>query len=200
MTGLSSPDEARLQADEVTRRLPALNNIEDPEIRACTAALSADAPEYFWSVPASVSEYHHPDCRGDHGLWAHTLMVVTAVERLAPSFAEQARIRWNDIDKARSAAILHDQRKNGDPKDPEDSSVSDHDLRMASVVRPVLGDDIADAIASHMGPWYDGPAPETGLEQLVHAADMIASTATITAAVPGPIPEELEDLGVKEVD
>jgi len=40
-----------------------------------------------------------------------------------------------------------------------------------------LDDRVVDAVAAHMGPWYDGPAPETPLEWLVHHADMVASTA-----------------------
>lgn len=187
-----------LSLDEVRRRIPSLRLIDDDELREATARLTADAPEYFWTVPASTGGYHHPRCRGERGLWVHTLMLSTVIDRLAESRVELGEIPEDRVDVAHAAAILHDQRKNGDPASPSSSSVSDHDLRMAEVVRDDLDvairDVVADAIASHMGPWYDGPEPETPVERLVHDADMIASTASITAELPEPIPDELADV------
>lgn len=181
--------------NEVRRRMPALEHFNDHELFHQTAELTADAPDYFWTAPASTSDYHHPDCRDDRGLWAHTLMVATAVERLAPSYIAQGRVRKDDVDLARAAAILHDQRKNGDPADPSDSSVGDHDLQMGAVVRDSqLPDRVADIIDAHMGPWYAGPQPTSGLQHLVHNADMIASTENITVGVTAPIPDELDHL------
>jgi len=109
-------------------------------------------------------------------------MVFTAVERLADSYEARFDV---DPDHARAAALLHDMRKNGSPESPSDSSVSDHDLQMADVVQ-------------EHGAWYDGPEPSSPLAELVHNADMLASTANATVAVPGPVPEELEALGVDE--
>lgn len=180
----------------------ALDLIGDAEIRDETVALAADAPRYFWEVPASTSGYHNPLCRGERGLWAHTLMVATVVVELADSLVEQGRLTWRDVDAARSAALLHDMRKNGDPADPSDSSVSDHDLRMAAVIREEsdLPVEVAEAVESHMGPWYDGPEPETEIERLVHEADMVASTSTITPGVVEPVPEELAEIDVEGVE
>lgn len=185
-----------MDSDEVYRRLPALDFIRDADIRKSTANLSAEAPAYFWTVPASTSGYHHPLCRREHGLWAHTLMVSTAIERLIDSWEARFDV---DPDYARAAGILHDQRKNGDPSAPSETSVSDHDLQMGQVVRDSgLPDEIAVAVDEHMGAWYDGPEPSTPLSELVHAADMMASTENATIAVPGPVPEELAALGVEE--
>jgi len=78
-----------LPADEVTRRLPAVSEIRDRRIRSEVIELSQRAPAYFWWVPASTSGYHHPLCRGEHGLWAHSLMVVTAIDRLWDSYVER---------------------------------------------------------------------------------------------------------------
>lgn len=187
-----------LDRDEVYRRIPALNLILDEDIRHITAQLTAQAPDYFWRVPASTSGFHHPLCRGEHGLWAHTLMVSTGVERLADSYEARFGI---DPDHARAAAILHDQRKNGDPDNPSEKSVGDHDLRMGEVVRNSgLPDTVATAVDEHMGAWYDGPEPSEPLSELVHNADMMASTATATIAVPKPVPEELRQLGVDATD
>lgn len=188
-----------LRRDETYRRLPALRRIERDDVRRQTARLSATAPAYFWTAPASTSGYHHPRCRGEHGLWAHTLATCTAVERLVDSYAE----RFDVVpDHARAAAILHDQRKNGPPDSPAASAVSDHDVRMARVVREEadLPEAVADAVAAHMGPWYDGPSPATPLEELLHTADMLASSANATLAIPEPVPDELAALGFEPAE
>ena len=186
---------------EATRRMPTLRLIGDPDIRSETARLTASAPEYFWRVPASKSGFHHPKCTGVHGLWAHTLMLSTVIARLGPTYVEQGRLTEEDVEHAHAAAILHDQRKNGPKDNPHDKSVTDHELMMADVVHESdLPDDIALAVRCHMGAWYADTAPETDLDDLVHTADMVASTSTITPGVQGPIPEELQPIGLEEVD
>jgi hypothetical protein len=67
---------------------------------------------------------------------------------------------------------------------------------MARVVREEseLPEIVADAIAAHMGAWYDGPPPTPGsIEDLVHTADMLASCSAISVPVPAPRPRELAD-------
>lgn len=195
---MTDSPEIGVGLDEAFRRLPALDLIADEDLQQQTAKLTAEAPDYFWTVPASTSGYHHPESQGEHGLWVHTLMVCTAVERLVDSYEERFGV---DPDHARVAAILHDQRKNGNPDHPSESSISDHDLYMADVVRGHdFPDSVAHAVAEHMGPWYDGPEPSSPLSELVHNADMIASTANATLKIPGPIPEELGDLELEVAD
>lgn len=192
---------ARLDLDDVRRRVPTLSLIDDRTIREETARLTADAPDYFWRVPASVSDYHHPICREERGLWVHTLMLSTVIDRLADSYVGQGKLEEADVDLAHAAAILHDQRKNGSPENPQNSATRDHELRMADVAYDSdLPDRVGDAIESHMGPWYDGPAPASPLADLVHTADMIASTETITPAVAAPIPEELSQFDLQAAD
>lgn len=191
-----------LDRKETRRRMPALDLIENNRIRNATMLLTSQAPPYFWVAPASQSDYHNPVCRETCGLWAHTLMVIPVIERLADSYVDLGKLTRADIDLARSAAILHDQRKAGEYARPYESSTSDHDKEMASVVasQPGLPDRVAGAVEAHMGPWYDGDPPANPLEDLVHTADMVASTQMITPGVPGPVPEELEELGVTEAD
>lgn len=193
-------DENQLTTEEAVRRMPALHQIDSVEIREEVTRLTATAPEYFWRVPASTSGYHHPACQFENGLWIHTLMVCTVLERLIPSYVEQGRITRQEADYARAAAILHDQRKNGPPKAPADTSVSNHDVLMARVIEDdsELPAPIASAVAAHMGPWYDGPVPTTALQKLVHNADMVASTQNVTPKLPAPVPDELQDAGVGE--
>lgn len=198
---LEEPPHPELSDKEVARRLPHLRLIGDPDLTKAVMELSKTAPAYFWYAPASTSGYHHPICRETHGLWAHTLMVATVIERLGDSYVEQGRLTRKEIDFARAAALLHDQRKKGPYQDPQHSSTSDHDLLMAEVAEEAgLDQRVVDAIASHMGPWYDGPSPAADLQDLVHTADMVASTNTITPKVQGPVPEELQEIGVEEAD
>lgn len=181
-----------LGADEVRRRVPVVDQIDDYDIRTATIDLTSRAPAYFWAVPASTSDHHHPACRQAHGLWAHTLMGTTALLHLADSYVGQGRLEPAGVDYALAASVLHDQRKNG-PHGSRPPSASDHDLRMARVIdeESALPSVVAEAVASHMGPWYDGPEPETPVERLVHDADMMASTPKATLQLPSPVPEEL---------
>lgn len=188
-----------LSEDETYRRIPALDKIETDSIREETARLTANAPDYFWEVPASSSGHHHPMCRKDRGLWAHTLMVTTVVDRMSESYRHQGRLSKKEVDCAFAAAILHDQRKNGSPENPQEKSTSDHDIVMAEVAyESSLPSKVGDAIATHMGPWYDGPTPQNTLQQMVHQADMVASTFSVTPKGPSPLPSEVKDLGMEE--
>jgi putative nucleotidyltransferase with HDIG domain len=191
-----------LDRDEVERRLPTLQLISDPDLRSDTAYLSSGAPKYFWTKPATTSDtFHHPAAREQHGLWAHTLMLSTVIHRLSDSYVQRGKLTEREIDYAHAAAILHDQRKYGDPDRPEDTSTSHHDKHMADVVRQHgLPEEIAHAVDAHNGPWYDGKVPEEPLEDLVHTADMVASEPAITPGVQGPLPEELQGIPLEEVD
>lgn len=188
-----------LPDDEVERRIPAVRHIVDKDVPQEVIDLTARAPAYLWFSPAvnRTSDYHHPVCRKKRGLWAHTLMGVTAVKELAESWVEQDRISIEQRNYALAASILHDQRKKGEHGEFNGSSTSDHDLQMAEVVREEsdLSGEVAEAIARHMGPWYGGPMPEYPVDHLVHNADMMASTASCTLKVTGPLPEELDGMG-----
>ena len=185
-----SPAEAR-------RRMPSLQLIENDAIREETCKLTMFAPAYFWERPGSTAGYHNAH---EHGLWAHTLKLSTVIERLAGSYTERGLLRKPlDVDRAHAIAILHDQRKAGE--DGEETQ-SDHDWWMGGVVRQEseLGETVARAIESHMGPWYEGPEPSSTLAELVHVADMVASDDNADIALPAPVPEELEAHGYAAAD
>jgi hypothetical protein len=202
---VSSKDELptpKLSVEETRRRLPPIDYIEDDKIRLEVIELSRRAPAYFWVEPAAQGDYHNELCRNQHGLWAHSLMVSTGVEYFSDSWVVQGRITEEEVDYARAAAILHDQRKQGPHHDPKDSSTSDHNLSMADVIRQEsdLPEKVATATEEHMGPFYDGPAAESEIGKLVHVADMAGSTNEYTATIPAPAPDELLELGIEEAD
>jgi hypothetical protein len=193
--GLAQPP---LTNHEVERRLPTLDLISDDDLREDVRAISRFAPPYFWERPGSTAGYHNSH---DHGLWAHTLKLSTVISRLEDSLVQRERLSVGDIDRAHAAAILHDQRKAGGPAPPHDTR-DDHDRLMARTVRQGLADSgqIADAVASHMGPWYEGPEPTTPLQEIVHTADMLAADDNISMAIQSPVPEELGAVGYEGVD
>lgn len=183
--------------DDVEELLPPVRLINRQDVYDATCdAVWEHAPDYFWTAPAaSTYDYHNPYCCGERGLWIHTLMVATAYERLAPSYEQQGLVSDYEVDLGRAAVLLHDLRKHGDVYEPGDSAARDHDLQAARLLREEskLDERVADAVASHMGPWYEGPEPETPLQQLVHQADMAASTKNGTFGIYRK-PEEISRL------
>jgi hypothetical protein len=178
-----------MNVTEAYRRMPALSLIDDHELRQATAAEITHFPSYFWRAPATSSDdYHNQFARGEHGLWIHTLMVATALERTIDSYVERGAFDSYDADCACAAAILHDGRKYGDRWRPGASADGDHDLQMADRVRDndELPEAVAGAIAAHMGPWYAGPPPKDAVERAVHTADMTGSARHVTPAVYDP--------------
>lgn len=174
-------------AVDVGAHFPIIELIEDTNVRLDTAtAIREHVPEYFFRAPAASSYRHHnPYCCNEKGLWIHTLMVGTAYERLAPSWEGQDLVGEYEKDLGRAACLLHDLHKYGPVYDGQETAAKDHDLQMAAIIRDEtsLDERVADAVASHMGAWYEGPEPETPLEQLVHQADMLASTKNATVGV-----------------
>lgn len=189
----TSTIDGRMRDEEVERRLPEVGLIEDEEIREQTiSAIGRGVPDYFWDVPATSSgRYHNPFSRRKHGLWIHTKMVFTVYERQVRSFVEMGLITETEEDLGRAAVLLHDALKYGHSYEDGDSTVTNHDNLMGHWVRhnTELPNEVARCIECHNGSWYDGPTPETDLEQLVHECDMAASTKNITVGVWKPAEE-----------
>lgn len=187
MTELIDP---RLQYAETEELLPTAQFIDDDDIHYEVIRLSRRAPEYFWTRPGSYSGYHNGH---EHGLWLHTLKLSVMIERLAPSYVERGELTELDVDRLHAAAILHDQRKNGEDPDSEDTA-SDHEDVMAEVVREhsALDETVARMIEAHMGPWGEGKTPGSRLEEVLHVADMLASDDHVDVAIPEPVPEALQ--------
>lgn len=181
-----------LEPAEVRRRLPPVTLINDEEVQMQTEAAIGDAAlSYFWTAPAASSyKHHHPFCCDERGLWIHTLMVASAYERLVDTYVVDGRISDHEADLGRAAVLLHDLRKYGMRYQPGEHADRDHDLQMARYIRSEteLDDRVADAVAAHMGPYdsYEGHAPETPLQDLVHLADMAGSTKNGTWGVYDP--------------
>ncbi|KTG10334.1 hypothetical protein AUR64_12235 [Haloprofundus marisrubri] len=171
----------------VCKRLPEVARIGDQELMRATAVAFFEGHEdYFWTAPAASSYAHHNlYCCGERGLWIHTKMVFAAYERLVDSYVEQGILTEREANLGRAACLLHDVKKYGESYEEGDHAARDHDVQAADWLRSEteLDSRVADAVERHMGPWYDGPEPETPLQQLVHLADMTASTKNATVGV-----------------
>lgn len=198
---MSSIDPPRSDT-ETRKRIPIVEFIETDEIRSDVLDVLQDLPPYFWEAPTTTSKaYHNQYTRDRHGLWIHTQMVATALERLLDSHRvptiEIERMSQREADNLRAAAILHDGLKYGEPpRKPGESSALDHEHRIADLLETRGFDDTAvDAVREHMGPFdrYEGPVPSSPGSWLLHRADMIASNPYIHPAVYKPHEALLEE-------
>lgn len=189
----SATIDGRMRDDEVERRLPEVNLIEDDEIRSATlSALGRGVPDYFWQVPATGSgRYHNPYARRKHGLWIHVKMVFTVYERMVRSYVEQGLITELEADMGRAAVLLHDMLKYGHGYEDGDGTVKNHDKLASHWLEhnSELPREAVRAVECHNGAWYAGDEPDSPLEQLVHMADMAASTKNATVGVYDPADE-----------
>lgn len=204
---LPGAGEPNLSDEEVRRRLPEVELIDDPHLRRQVIEALQYIPDYWWTVPASVSgNFHNEFARGERGLWIHTKMAVTVFERLAPSWVQQGIFTDYDRDCALAALLLHDMFKQGLPtdRDPDDYTTErDHDVIAARWLQEYteLPYRVIHAVDAHNGPWYKGSNPKeasgghvnaVAVAQLTHLCDMAASDANVTAGVWKPAEEILE--------
>lgn len=174
-----------------------LNDIQDDNLRQFAAQLLANAPEYFFTIPASSSGKHHPYfAREVGGLVKHTRCVVFYAECNAESFNFDSHTK----DLAIIAALAHDIKKRGD-NDAKNYTVWEHPelaynfiLEMQNTYPNLISVEdatiVANAILSHMGKWWHDekftkdkkqfPLPTTMLDYAIQSADYMASRVELT--------------------
>ena len=165
-----------------------LKKIDNTMLRmAIVEFFDSQVPDYFWSVPASMSGKHHAQFdAGEGGLVRHVQMTVAVcMEMLRLSEYEKA-----DKDKAIAALLIHDSIKDGESGShyhsdhPKLAAEKWMDFAQANTVLP--HNDIETVFYSvlwHSGQW-SGPSitsqyrkPKEYLQEikLVHLCDYIAS-------------------------
>lgn len=174
-----------------------LNDIQDDNLRQFAAQLLANAPEYFFTIPASSSGKFHPYfAREVGGLVKHTRCVVFYAECNAESFNFDSHTK----DLAIIAALAHDIKKQGD-NDAKNYTVWEHPelaynfiLEMQNTYPNLISVEdatiVANAILSHMGKWWHDekftkgkkqfPLPTTMLDYAIQSADYMASRVELT--------------------
>jgi hypothetical protein len=162
---------------------PELAKVKDKALREWAAGLLCDAPEYFWTVPASITgKYHAPDDLDVCGLVHHTKKVAYFGMELVRSLAIE-----EEEDKVIIACLLHDIVKYG-LSDIRDTSKASYDLFhfhpqngaqfiLSRTPNPTEAQvEIARMVACHNGPWGpDDVKPVTKNEYAVHLADYCGS-------------------------
>lgn len=177
-----------------------LFSISDNNLREFAARLIINAPEYFFTVPASSSGKYHPYfAREEGGLVKHTRCVVF----YAICNAESFDFTQNEKDLLIIAAIAHDINKQGIPnferrkahtvwEHPE--LASEYILKMQTKYPHLISIEnakqIANAVLCHMGKWAHHPEyvknkkqypmPNTLFENALQSADYIASRTELT--------------------
>ena len=174
-----------------------LNDIQDDNLRQFAAQLLVNAPEYFFSIPASSSGKHHPYfAREIGGLVKHTRCVIFYAECNAESFNFDSHTK----DLAIIAALAHDIKKQGD-SDAKNYTVWEHPelaynfiLDMQNTYPNLISIEdatiVANAILSHMGKWWHNeefrkgkkqfPLPTTMFDYAIQSADYMASRVELT--------------------
>lgn len=183
--------------DELLRKLPEIDAIHDEELREKTINLfMRGCPDYFWERPSSsTGKYHSPDERGLYGNWLHVKRVFATYCDISESWVELGIITPYQKQEGKVAALYHDVMKYGWPSDQNEHTVNDHDLIAADMARHVGGfnEPICAMLEQHMGPWGEGPIPDTKNALLLHTADKIASREKNDIGVYFPAEELLEE-------
>lgn len=164
-----------------------LNTIDNSNLCQFCIEMLEDAPDYFFTVPASSTGKYHPAyTAGKQGLIRHTKALVGIANDLLA--LEQFNFDNDTKDMIRVAGILHDAKKHGD--NGSVYTVFDHPVIAAEWVRNSKSETISQAdknkiasmIASHMGSWNTDkrsnivlPKPVTAAQQFVHMCDYLAS-------------------------
>lgn len=90
-----------------------LDTITNSNIRQFCIDMLEDAPDYFFTVPASSTGKYHPKfAQGEQGLIRHTKALVGIANDLLA--LEQFDFDNDTKDMIRVAGILHDAKKHGD--------------------------------------------------------------------------------------
>ena len=174
-----------------------LNDIKDAKLQAFAVKLLTNAPDYFFTVPASSSGKYHPYfAREEGGLVKHTRCVVFYAECNAESFDFDPHLR----DLVIIAALAHDIKKQGDNNYGKHTVWEHPELAYNFILETqknnpdlITVEDatiIANAILCHMGKWSHHPEftrgkkaypmPVTLFDYALQSADYMASRTELT--------------------
>lgn len=193
--------------DDILYWLPEIDEIYDEDLRYQTMKTFLDGcPNYFIEKPSSSSgKYHSLDEIGKYGNLLHTKRVFAEYCNISESWVEAGWITPREKECGKAAALLHDMMKYGWPSEQNEHTVSDHDLVAASVAEHIgdMPESVVRLIEIHMGPWGEGPDPETPAERLFHTADKSAARRSNDIGIYSPADELLQewpDLIIDEVE
>lgn len=155
--------------------------IADDRLREWIDGKLQDAPEYFWTMPASTTGKYHPSYSlGEGGLVRHTRAAVYMALELSESYGLSTR----ELDLAIAALVLHDSWKKGKSAKSK-HTVFEHPDIAAEWIREDAEPgstraQVAELVLTHMGAngWGKNP-PVSALQWFVHTCDYLASRKNI---------------------
>lgn len=177
--------------------------IKHPILQLLVEECIENAPDYFFTMPASTTGKFHPAYTlGEGGLIKHTKAAV----RIANDLLNLEQNKHLPKDEIIAALILHDSIKKG--KDGSKYTVTEHPLYAAEFIQEQFdefietytGDEyelkqqvesVQRLIRSHMGQWNSDyrsgkellPKPQEEDEKLVHICDYLASRKYLACEV-----------------
>lgn len=168
-----------------------LNYIDNVKIRDSAIYLLEKLPDYFYSMPGSLSKFPHPDfAMGEGGLVRHTKAAVrVAIELFRDNVFNTFEFKEHIQDLIILALLLHDGFKQG--YEATGQALFEHPLIASKFVLDNMANipmdnidilKVARMIASHMGPWNVDktgkiilPIPKQADEIFVHQCDYLSS-------------------------
>lgn len=184
------------QFEKINLFVNELNDIRDIKLRSFAIQLLLNAPEYFYTVPASSSGKYHPYfAKDEQGLIKHTRCVVFFAECNAESFNFDVHSK----DLIIIAAIAHDIKKQGNNsygkhtvwEHPElaHDYILEMQIKYPELITIEDATIIADAVLCHMGKWAhlpeyikkkkQYPLPNSLFEYALQSADYMASRSEL---------------------
>jgi putative nucleotidyltransferase with HDIG domain len=138
-----------------------VSKIQDENILRFTKFILSKADPLFWTSPCSSSgKFHPPEDQGKSGLLRHLIKASYVAEQ----FARRAMFSQYELDTARSATLLHDICKNGNPwgknTDYQHGIIGANFINQFSFPNKITKEIITNGIRYHMSPWNTTLPPE----------------------------------------
>ena len=165
-----------------------IRKVSDGNIQKFLFACIDKFPEYFWTVPASVRDYHPEDEREEGGLVLH----VRRLCKLTDDIVRMYELNMWERDILLSSCILHDAFSRGIPPNVRKSSDQLHPI-YPEIMFPYnafadryikdrrIYDEIMECVVSHMGRFSVSQSLRSNkkLPMLFHMMDYISSRTYI---------------------
>lgn len=138
-----------------------VNKIKSDDIREFTILAFSTADPKFWDSPCSSSgKFHPPEDNGQGGLVRHLIKASYVAEQ----FGRRAQFSDYEMDMARSATLLHDICKDGNPwgnaTDYRHGMIGAEFLGTFELSDKTAKQIIMDGVRYHMSPWNTTFSPE----------------------------------------
>jgi HD superfamily phosphodiesterase len=157
-----------------------LYQIMHPRLRELAVVALDEAPEYFWTMPASRN-HHHPSERKTGGTVLHIKRAFIVAKHLCRAYSLEGFSREIIL----TAVLLHDICKAGISDKGAGHTVGGHERlleeryeKVPVILRNEYWNRVNEMVMAHEGRWGE-KKPKTLGERIVHLADYIASRSDI---------------------